>query len=68
LAVDSCTPDVVEQLKEVLSAHPGSTQVFLHLDKQTRTTVLRLGSEYWVNTTNGIHAELKALLGPTAFV
>src|SRR5919106_774465 len=67
LAVDSCTPDVVEQLKEVLSAHPGSTQVFLHLDKQTRTTVLRLGSEYWVNTTNGIHAELKALLGPTAF-
>jgi DNA polymerase-3 subunit alpha len=68
LPLDSCTPDVVEQLKEVLSAHPGSTQVFLHLAKQARTTVLRLGSEYWVNTTNGIHAELKALLGPTALV
>jgi DNA polymerase III subunit alpha len=68
LRVDSCTPDVVERLKEVLSAHPGSTQVFLHLAKQANTTVLRLGSEYWVSTTNGLHAELKALLGPAALV
>src|SRR5919106_1220134 len=67
LAVDSCTPKVVDQLKDVLSSHPGSTQVFLNLDSGERKVVLRLGSEYWVDTSNGLHAELKALLGPTAF-
>ena len=67
LAVDSCTPRVVDQLKDVLSSHPGSTQVFLHLDSGERRVVLRLGSEFWVDTSNGLHAELKALLGPTAF-
>jgi hypothetical protein len=30
--------------------------------------VLRLGSQYYVDTTNGLHAELKALLGPKAVV
>jgi DNA polymerase-3 subunit alpha len=49
-----------------LTSHPGSTQVFLHLDSGTARTVLRLGSEFWVDTGNGLHAELKALLGPGA--
>jgi DNA polymerase III subunit alpha len=66
LSVDACTQGVVDQLKDVLVNHPGSTQVFLHLAKSQRTTVLRLGSEFWVDTTNGLHAELKALLGPGA--
>jgi DNA polymerase-3 subunit alpha len=68
LHVDSCTLRTVEQLKEVLSNHPGSTHVFLHLDRSDKTTVLRLGSQFWVDTTNGLHAELKALLGPGALV
>jgi DNA polymerase III subunit alpha len=66
LPVDSCTTQTVEQLKDVLSNHPGSTHVFLHLARHERTTVLRLGSEFWVDTSNGLHAELKALLGPGA--
>ena len=66
LAVDSCTPKTVETLKDVLASHPGSTQVFLHLARGARTTVLRLGSEYWVDGANGLHAELKVLLGPRA--
>jgi DNA polymerase-3 subunit alpha len=66
LSVDACTPGVVDQLKDVLANHPGSTQVFLHLAKSQKTTVLRLGSEFWVDTSNGLHAELKALLGPGA--
>jgi DNA polymerase III subunit alpha len=64
LPVGSCTPQVVGRLKEVLAAHPGSTQVFLHLEKPERTTVLRLGSEFSVDTRNGLFAELKATLGP----
>ncbi len=60
---DSCTPSVVDRLKEILANHPGSTQVLLRLNGRSRTTVLRLGSEFCVDTGNGLHAELKAHLG-----
>jgi DNA polymerase-3 subunit alpha len=66
LPADACTPVVVEQLKDVLAGHPGSRQVFLHLAKRQKTTVLRLGSDFCVDATNGLHAEIKALLGPGA--
>jgi DNA polymerase III subunit alpha len=66
LQVDSCTTKTVDTLKDVLASHPGTTQVFLHLARGARTTVLRLGSEFWVDANNGLHAELKALLGPRA--
>jgi DNA polymerase-3 subunit alpha len=66
LPADSCTPKVVDSLKEVLAGHPGSTQVFLNLGGRDKTTTLRLGSQFWVDTSNGLHAELKALLGPHA--
>ena len=36
LPADGCTEQFVDSLKEVLSSHPGSTQVFLHLAKGTR--------------------------------
>ncbi|MGH2730518.1 MAG: OB-fold nucleic acid binding domain-containing protein, partial [Actinomycetota bacterium] len=66
LPADSCTEGVIDQLKDVLASHPGTTQVFLHLVRGSDRTVLRLGSEFWVDTGNGLHAELKALLGPAA--
>lgn len=68
LPADSCTPNVVDSLKEVLSGHPGPTQVFLNLGGPEKTTILRLGSQFRVDTSNGLHAELKALLGPKALV
>ena len=68
LPADGCTEKVVDSLKEVLSSHPGSTQVFLHLANGRQTTVLRLGSQYAVDTHNGLYAELKAILGPAALV
>ena len=37
-----CTPPVVEQLKEVLRTHPGTTEVRLKLMARAGTTVLRL--------------------------
>jgi DNA polymerase III subunit alpha len=67
LTVDSCTNRVVDSLKEVLAGHPGTTQVFLHLLSGDRRTVLRLSSEYCVDGSNGLHGEIKALLGPGAF-
>ncbi|MEA2452536.1 MAG: polymerase subunit alpha [Actinomycetota bacterium] len=68
LSKDGCTEKVVDSLKEILSSHPGSTQVFLHLDGGTKTTVLRLGSQYAVDTRNGLYAELKTILGPDALI
>jgi DNA polymerase III subunit alpha len=63
LTPETCTPKLVAQLKDILAEHPGTTQVFLHLATGERTTVLRLGSEFCVDTSNGLHAELKAHLG-----
>ncbi|HJR44045.1 MAG TPA: DNA polymerase III subunit alpha [Actinomycetota bacterium] len=68
MSLEACTQKVVDSLKDVLANHPGTTQVFLHLAKSKKTTVLRLGSEFSVDTSNGLHAELKALLGPTSLV
>jgi DNA polymerase-3 subunit alpha len=68
LVTDSCTQAVVDSLKDVLAGHPGSTQVFLNLANGSKSTTLRLGSEFWVDTSNGLHAELKALLGPKALI
>jgi DNA polymerase-3 subunit alpha len=64
----SCTPTVVDSLKEILSNHPGSTHVFLHLEKDGSTTVLKLDSRFSVDTRNGLYAELKAELGPNALI
>jgi DNA polymerase-3 subunit alpha len=68
MAADSCTPSTVDRLKDVLASHPGSTQVFLHLGRGPRTTVLRLDSRFAVDTRNGLFAELKELLGPAALI
>jgi DNA polymerase-3 subunit alpha len=69
LTAEACTAGVVSQLKDVLSSHPGSTQVFLELAaSRQRKTVLRLGSEFWVDSSNGLAAELKVLLGADALI
>ncbi|MGI8774308.1 MAG: DNA polymerase III subunit alpha [Actinomycetota bacterium] len=65
---EACTSNVIDSLKQILAGHPGDTNVFLRLSNGSKTTVLRLGSEFCVDTSNGLHAELKALLGPAAFV
>ena len=59
-----CTPPVVEQLKEVLSTHPGLTEVQLKLLARTSTTVLRLDERLRVTPTPALFADLKQLLGP----
>jgi DNA polymerase-3 subunit alpha len=59
-----CTPPVVERLKEVLRAHPGTTEVHLQLVNGTKTTVVRLDDRLRVTATASFFADLKALLGP----
>jgi DNA polymerase III subunit alpha len=59
-----CTPPVVEQLKDVLRAHPGVTEVRLRLMSKTQTTVMRLDDRLRVSPSQSLFADLKALLGP----
>jgi DNA polymerase-3 subunit alpha len=56
---------VVEQLKSVLSNHPGSSSVLLHMTGDTEK-VIRLGDAYRVEARSALYAELRELLGPSA--
>jgi DNA polymerase-3 subunit alpha len=51
---------VIEQLKSLLSEHPGQSEVFLHLGGRQ---VLRLSDEYLIDLGGGLVAELRVLLG-----
>ena len=61
LAASRAIAPLVEKLKEILTAHAGTTEVELTLTG-TRTTVLRL--ETRVTPSPALYGDLKALLGP----
>ena len=65
VAARRCVPPVVERLKEILAAHPGTTEVQLRLQHGARTTVMRLDERLRVTPTPALYGDLKALLGPT---
>ena len=66
LRTTRCTPPVVEQLKQVLTAHPGATEVRLRLvSQEDRTLTYRLGQQLRVTPSPPLMADLKALLGPS---
>jgi DNA polymerase-3 subunit alpha len=66
VAPSRCTQPLVERLREVLAAHPGTTEVHLQLVTGDRQQKLRLGDGYRVTPTAALKADLKALLGPRA--
>ncbi|MGH3281007.1 MAG: DNA polymerase III subunit alpha, partial [Trebonia sp.] len=65
LPVTKCVPPVVEQLRDVLRTHPGTTEVHLKLRGNQKTTVLRLDDKLRVTPGPALHADLKQLLGPS---
>lgn len=54
---------VIESLKTVIEQHPGLHPIYLQLEKEQGTTVLRLGDEYKVDTNAELHEALKRILG-----
>ena len=68
MPVSRCTPPVVERLREILSAHPGVTQVNLKLTQPGRATVMRLEENLRIERTPALFGDLKALLGPGCLV
>jgi len=59
---------MVERLREVLAAHPGTTEVHLQLVNGEREQKLRLGDGFRVAASAALMGDLKALLGPNAIV
>jgi DNA polymerase-3 subunit alpha len=59
LPLQSLSDSIVDDLKQLLVTHPGARSVVLHVG----TKKLRLGNEFCVDTTNGLHADLRRLLG-----
>jgi DNA polymerase-3 subunit alpha len=58
----------VGSLKGILSNHPGTTPVYLHMTDNGDTKVLRLSDEHKVEARSALFAELKELLGPRAIL
>ncbi len=63
ISATRCTPPVVDRLRDVLQAHPGTTAVHLRLLNAGRATTLRLDDGLRVTPTSALMGDLKALLG-----
>jgi len=64
LKTELCTPERVAKLKEVLTHHPGTSEVHLNLVNGGRITPLRLADSLRVTNSSALMGDLKALLGP----
>jgi DNA polymerase-3 subunit alpha len=60
LPLHALSDDRVDRLKKVLIEHPGESTVLLHVGDKC----IRLAPEFSVDTTRGLLAELRELLGP----
>jgi DNA polymerase III subunit alpha len=57
------TTGKIEQLKSVLSSHPGSTEVHVRLSQAGRSVLMKLDDSYRVNATEALFGDLKVILG-----
>ncbi|SNT48024.1 DNA polymerase-3 subunit alpha [Streptosporangium subroseum] len=64
LALTRATPPLIGRLKDVLTAHPGTTEVHLQLHNGSKTTVVRLDDRLRVSPSPSLVGDLKQLLGP----
>ncbi|PJI94325.1 DNA polymerase III subunit alpha [Luteimicrobium subarcticum] len=60
-----CTQPMVERLREILTTHPGTSEVHLKLTAPGRATVMRLEDTLRVERSPALFGDLKALLGPS---
>ena len=64
LSTRACTPAKVTALKQVLSRHPGTSDVHVTLVSEKNQTQLRLTEALRVAPTSALMGDLKAILGP----
>jgi DNA polymerase-3 subunit alpha len=65
MPVARCTAEMIGRIKQVLSAHPGASEVHLKLVSPSGTKVMRLDNAYRVTQSSALIADLKELLGPS---
>jgi len=59
------TPPLVEEVKAVLRAHPGSVEVRMVLTGSGDPITMRLGDEFRVKRSSALYGDLKAAFGPS---
>ncbi|MEO6606017.1 MAG: OB-fold nucleic acid binding domain-containing protein, partial [Aeromicrobium sp.] len=64
LPVARCTADTIASFKQVLAAHPGTSEVHLRLVGNGKTKVMRLDDTLRIAQSSSLIADLKELLGP----
>ncbi|MEV4010285.1 DNA polymerase III subunit alpha [Nonomuraea angiospora] len=64
LPLTRCTPPVVGRLKEILTTHPGTSEVHLQVHNGPKTTVMRVDDRLRVTPSPALMGDLKELLGP----
>ncbi len=66
LPITSCTPPIVERMKEILRSHPGKREVHLELQENGSSTVMKVDA--LVTSSPSLSADLKSILGPNCLV
>lgn len=64
MPVARCTADTVGSFKQILAAHPGSSEVHLRLHSNSGVKTMRLDAGLRVAQSSALVADLKELLGP----
>ena len=64
MPVVRCIPPVIQDLRQVLTAHPGGTEVRVKLLGPDKSMLMRLSDSLRVSNEQPLIADLKALLGP----
>ncbi|MEP7160073.1 MAG: DNA polymerase III subunit alpha [Dermatophilaceae bacterium] len=65
LPLTRATTGLAERLKEVLTEHPGATEVQVKLTQPGRSVLMRLEDSLRVSASPELFGDLKALLGPS---
>jgi DNA polymerase III subunit alpha len=63
---DRITPDLTSELRHILQAHPGATQVILRMERSGDRPVLMDLCDFPVQPSSSFMADIKSLLGPAA--
>ena len=66
LPITSCTPPIVERIKEILRSHPGKREVHLQINDAGSQTMMKIDA--LVTTSPSLSADLKSILGPDCLV
>ncbi len=60
-----CTQGDIEKLRDILRAHPGSSEVHIRVTRPGRSTLLRAADRFRVDRTPALFGDLKVLFGPS---